>query len=53
MKKLEWSVKKDDRIRTSKKEVLEQIISSLGSINQSLETNDKLSKIYFLPSDRV
>ena len=39
------------RIRTSKEEVLEQVLSGLESINQSLGTNYKLSKIYFSPFD--
>ncbi len=39
------------RIRTSKEKVLEQVVSGLESINQSLGTNYKLSKIYFSPSD--
>lgn len=39
------------RIRTSKEEVLEQVLSGLESVNQSLGTNYKLSKIYFSPFD--
>ena len=39
------------RIRTSKKEVLEQVLFGLESVNQSLGTNYKLSKIYFSPFD--
>ena len=41
------------RIRTSKEEVLEQVVSGLESVNQSLGTNYKLSKIYFSPFDSV
>ena len=52
---IEWNFNNSDRsrIRTSKEEVLEQVISGLESVNQSLGTNYKLSKIYFLPSDRA
>ena len=39
------------RIRTSKEEVLEQVLSGLESVNQFLGTNYKLSKIYFSPFD--
>jgi hypothetical protein len=37
--------------RTSKEEVLEQVLSGLESVNKSLGTNYKLSKIYFSPFD--
>ena len=50
---LEWPVEKGYKIQTSKEEVLEQVLSRLESINKSLDTNYKLSKIYFLPSDRA
>ena len=53
MEILEWPIEEGEEIRTSKKEVLEQIISGLESVNQSLGTNYKLSEIYFLPSDRA
>ena len=39
------------RIRTSKEEVLEQVLFGLESVNKSLGTNYKLSKIYFSPFD--
>ena len=50
---IEWNFNNIDksRIRTSKKEVLEQVLSGLESVNQSLGTNYKLSKIYFSPFD--
>ena len=50
---IEWNFNKIDksRIRTSKEEVLEQVLSGLESVNQSLGTNYKLSKIYFSPFD--
>jgi hypothetical protein len=37
--------------RTSKEEVLKQVLSGLEWINKSLGTNYKLSKIYFSPFD--
>jgi len=37
--------------RTSKEEVVEQVLSGLEWINKSLGTNYKLSKIYFSPFD--
>jgi len=50
---IEWDFPNIDksRIRTSKEEVLEQVVSGLESVNQSLGTNYKLSKIYFSPFD--
>ena len=53
IKVIEWNFNNIDksRIRTSKEEVLEQVLSGLESVNQSLGTNYKLSKIYFSPFD--
>ena len=50
---IEWDFPNIDksRIRTSKEEVLEQVFFGLESVNQSLGTNYKLSKIYFSPFD--
>ena len=50
---IEWNFNNIDksRIRTSKEEVLKQVLSGLESVNQSLGTNYKLSKIYFSPFD--
>ena len=50
---IEWNFNNSDRsrIRTSKEEVLEQVLSGLESVNKSLGTNYKLSKIYFSPFD--
>ena len=50
---IEWNFNNIDksRIRTSKEGVLEQVLSGLKSVNQSLGTNYKLSKIYFSPFD--
>ena len=43
---IEWDFSNIDknRIRTSKEEVLEQVLSGLESVNQSLGTNYKLSQ---------
>jgi len=53
MEVIEWNFNNSDRsrIRTSKEEVLEQVLSGLESVNKSLGTNYKLSKIYFSPFD--
>ena len=50
---IEWNFSNSDRsrIRTSKEEVLEQVLSGLESVNNSLGTNYKLSEIYFSPFD--
>ena len=50
---IEWDFSNIDknRIRISKEEVLEQVVAGLESVNQSLGTNYKLSKIYFSPFD--
>ena len=52
---IEWNFNNIDksRIQTSKEEVLEQVLSGLESVNQSLGTNYKLSKIYFSPFDSL
>lgn len=53
MEVIEWDFPNIDksRIRTSKEKVLEQVLSGLESINESLGTNYELSKIYFSPFD--
>mgnify|MGYP000886205027 CR=1 FL=1 len=50
---IEWDFPNIDksRIRTSKEKVLKQVLFGLESINHSLGTNYKLSKIYFSPFD--
>jgi hypothetical protein len=50
---IEWNLNNSarSRIRTSKEEVLEQVLFGLESVNKSLGTNYKLSKIYFSPFD--
>ena len=44
---IKYAYTKLSRIRTSKEEVLEQVLSGLQSLNQFFPTNYKLSKIYF------
>ena len=50
---IEWSFSniKETRIETSKEEVLKQVTAGLKSVNESLGTNYKISKIYFSPFD--
>ena len=50
---IEWNFPNigSSKIRTSKTEVLNQVLSGLNSINQSLGTNYTLSKIYYVPSE--
>lgn len=50
---IEWDFDYCDRSkwRVSKEEVLEQVLSGLESVNKSLGTSYKLSKIYFSPCD--
>ena len=50
---IEWNFNNSDRsrIRTSKEEVLEQVLFGLKSVNKSLGMNYKLYKIYFSPFD--
>ena len=47
---VEWPILEDEKIRNSKKEVLEQVTAGLESVNKSLGTNYKLDKIYFYPA---
>jgi hypothetical protein len=50
---IEWDYPNIDRRKdkTSKEEVLKQVISGLAFVNKALGTNYKLSKIYFSPFD--
>ena len=52
---IEWNfpnlVLAKGRTPTSKEEVLKQVLFGLESVNQSLGTDYKLSKIYFSPCD--
>ena len=50
---IEWDFPNIDssKIRTSKTEVLNQVLSGLNSINRALGTSYTLSKIYYVPSE--
>jgi hypothetical protein len=50
---IEWNFPNIDssKIRTSKTELLNQVLSGLNSINQALGTSYTLSKIYYVPSE--
>lgn len=50
---IKWNFPNSDKgiIQTSEKEVLEQVLLGLESVNKALETDYKLSKIYFSPFD--
>ena len=48
---IEWDVEDGAKIQTSVYQVFKQVLSGLKAVNESLETNYKLSKIYFLPSE--
>lgn len=50
---IEWDFPKIDNsvIRTSKEEVLQQVLLGLKLINEDLGTNYQLSKIYYVPSE--
>jgi hypothetical protein len=43
---IEWDFGKNEKVQTSKKEVLNQALSGLKKVNESLGTNYKLSQIY-------
>jgi hypothetical protein len=50
---VEWYFPNSDRsrIRTSKEEVLTQVLEGLKSMNEALGTDYQLSKIYYVPSE--
>ena len=50
---IEWDFPniKENFIQTSKKEVLQQVVSGFKSINELLQTDYKLAKIYYVPSE--
>jgi hypothetical protein len=50
---IEWDYDNIDRRKTkiSKQQIREEVLSGLQSVNKSLQTNYKLSKIYFAPFD--
>lgn len=48
---IQWDIKEYEKIITSEEEILKQVLSGLKSVNNSLGTNYKISKIYYLPSE--
>ena len=50
---IEWEFPANahEKIRTSKERVIKQVMTGLNSVNESLNTNYKLSRIYFSPFD--
>lgn len=44
---IEWPIKENEKIHTSKEEVFEQVLAGLKFFNKANGTNYKLSKIYF------
>ena len=50
---IEWEFPANahEKIRTSKEVVIKQVMTGLNSVNESLNTNYKLSRIYFSPFD--
>nr|WAK84916.1 hypothetical protein [Amicula sp. isolate GU52X-4 cfCalB7]WAK84976.1 hypothetical protein [Amicula sp. isolate GU52X-4 cfCalB7] len=50
---IEWPIKDNEKVLTSKDEVLKQVTEGLNTMNKNLVTNFRLSKIYFVPSDNA
>lgn len=50
---IEWNFPNSDssKIGTSKEEVLKEVLSWLNSLNEALETDYQLSKIYYVSSE--
>ncbi len=48
---VEWGVKPGAKVKSTSKQVLEQVVSGLKLANNDLDKSYHLSKIYFLPSD--
>ena len=48
---VEWDIKRGAKVKSSRDEVLEEVLSGLKWINEDLGKTYFLSKIYFLPSD--
>lgn len=49
---IEWYLKNNERIKTSKNEVRPQVLSGLKLVNKKLKTDYKVSKIYYVPTDK-
>ena len=48
---IEWDLKNTEKIKTSRSEIQSQVISGLRLVNQYLNTNYRVSKIYYVPVD--
>jgi hypothetical protein len=48
---IEWDLKNTETIKTSKSEIQSQVLSGLRLVNQYLNTNYRVSKIYDVPVD--
>ena len=48
---IEWDLKNTETIKTSRSEIQSQVISGLRLVNQYLNTNYRVSKIYYVPVD--
>ena len=48
---IEWDLKNTETIKTSISEIQSQVISGLRLVNQYLNTNYRVSKIYYVPVD--
>lgn len=50
---IEWDLKNTETIKTSRSEIQSQVISGLRLVNQYLNTNYRVSKIYYVPVDNT
>ena len=48
---IEWDLKNKETIKTSRSEIQSQVLSSLRLVNQYLNKNYRVSKIYDVPVD--
>lgn len=48
---IEWDLKNTEPIKTSRSEIQSQVILGLRLVNQYLNTNYRVSKIYYVPVD--
>ena len=46
---IEWDLKNIETIKTSRSEIQSQVVSGLRLVNQYLNTNYRVSKIYYIP----
>ena len=48
---IEWDLKNTETIKTSRSEIQSQVLPGLRLVNQYLNTNYRVSKIYYVPVD--